>query len=60
MRDAVLIVGTILVAIGLLLILWRELGGAVERRRTGAVRDTFEVLLPIVATVALVAWVWVG
>ena len=53
-----LIIGTILVAAGLLLILWRELGGAAERRRVGPVRDTIEVLLPIVASVALVAWVW--
>lgn len=60
MRDAVLIVGTLLVAIGLVLIVWRELGGAAERRRTGAVRDTFEVLLPIVATVVLVVAVWVA
>ena len=60
MRDAALIVGTLLVGVGLLLIMWRELGGAAERRRVGAVRDTFEVLLPVVATVALVAWVWVA
>jgi hypothetical protein len=60
MRDAVLILGTVLVAIGLLLILWRELGGAAERRRVGKVRDTFEVLLPIVATIVLVVAVWVA
>ena len=60
MRDAVLIVGTLLVGVGLLLILWRELGGAAERRRVGRLRDTFEVMLPVVATVALVVWVWVA
>ncbi|MDJ0664040.1 MAG: hypothetical protein QNJ75_05735 [Acidimicrobiia bacterium] len=60
MRDAALIVGTVLVGVGLALILWRELAGAAERRRVGKVRDTFEVLLPIVATVALVVWVWVA
>ena len=59
MRDTVLIVGTLLVGVGLVLILWRELAGAAERRRVGKVRDTFEVLLPILATVALVVWVWV-
>jgi len=59
MRDAVLIVGTVLVALGLVLILWRELSGAAERRKTGALRDIFEVLLPVVATTALVVWVWV-
>jgi hypothetical protein len=53
-----LIAGTLLVGLGLVMILWRELGGAAVRRRVGRVRDTFEVLLPVVATVALVVWVW--
>ncbi|MDJ0953472.1 MAG: hypothetical protein QNJ81_07315 [Acidimicrobiia bacterium] len=60
MRDAVLIIGTALVGLGLILILWRELASAAERRKVGPLRDTFEVLLPVVATVALVAWVWVA
>ena len=59
MQDAVRIVGTLVVALGLGLILWRELAAARERRQAGAVRDVAEVLLPIVATVALVVWVWV-
>ena len=58
MEDAVLIVATIVVGLGLVLILWRELTGAAARRRVGAVRDLVEVLLPVVATVALVVWVW--
>ena len=60
MRDAVMIVATVLVGVGLLLILWRELGGAAQRRRVGVVRDTIEVLLPIAATVALLVWAWVA
>ena len=60
MRDAVLIVGTVLVAVGLVLILWRELGGAGERRQVGKARDTFEVLLPVAAVAALLVWVWVA
>ena len=59
MTDAVLILGTALVGLGLALILWRELAGAAERRQVGPMRDTFEVLLPIVAAVALIIWVWV-
>lgn len=59
MRDAVLIAGTALAGLGLLLIVWRELGGAAERRKVGPVRDTVEVLLPLVAAVALLVWVWV-
>ena len=58
MRDAILVVGTVLVGLGLLLILWRELSDAAARRKVGPVRDAFEVLLPVVATVALVVWVW--
>ncbi len=60
MTDAVLIVGTALVGLGLILILWRELANAAERRKVGPLRDTVEVLLPVVATVALVVWVWVA
>lgn len=60
MTDAVLIIGTILVGVGLMLILWRELSNATERRIVGAVRDTFEVLLPVAAMIALLVWVWVA
>ncbi len=60
MREAVLVVGTIVVGVGLLLIMSRELRNAAERRKVGPVRDTIEVLLPVVATVALVVWVWVA
>lgn len=58
MRNAVLIVGTVLVGLGLAMILWRELSNAAERRKVGPLRDTFEVLLPVVASVAVVIWVW--
>jgi hypothetical protein len=58
MQDAVLVVATGLVGLGLGLILWRELAGADVRRRVGPLRDTVEVLLPVVATVALLIWAW--
>lgn len=58
MRDAVRASASVVIGLGLVLILWRELAAAGERRRAGPVRDLFEVLLPIVATVALVVWVW--
>lgn len=60
MRDVALILGTLLVGLGLVMILWRELAGAAERRTVGPIRDTFEVLLPVVASVALLIWVWVS
>ncbi|MGA9597337.1 MAG: hypothetical protein WBV06_14345 [Acidimicrobiia bacterium] len=60
MRGTVLVVGTVLTGLGLAMILWRELSGARERRRVGAVRDVVEVLLPLVAAVVLVVWVWVS
>lgn len=60
MTDLVRVIGTVLVGIGLALILWRELSNAADRRIVGAARDAFEVLLPIVATVALLVWVWVA
>lgn len=60
MRDTVLIAGTVLVGLGLVLILWRELGNAAERRKVGRLRDTVEVLLPVAVAVALLVWVWVS
>jgi hypothetical protein len=60
MRDAALIVGTVLAGVGLVMILWRELTSAAERRKVGPVRDTLEVLLPVIASIALVVWVWVS
>ena len=43
MRDATLIVATVLMAAGLVLIVWRELANAAERRQVGPLRDTAEV-----------------
>lgn len=60
MRDVVLVVGTTLVVLGLAMILWRELSNAGERRKVGPMRDTFEVFLPVAASVALLVWVWVA
>ena len=60
MRDATLIAGTVIIGLGLVLIVWRELAGAANRRKVGAVRDTAEVLLPVIATLALLWWVWVS
>lgn len=57
--EAVLIVATVIIGVGLLLILRRELADAAERRQAGAWRDVAEVLLPVAATVALVVWAWI-
>lgn len=60
MDNAILIVATAVVGLGLILILWRELAGAASRRQVGPLRDTVEVILPVAATVALLWWVWVA
>jgi hypothetical protein len=59
MEGAVRLIATITVGLGLALILWRELSAADDRRTVGPARDVIEVLLPLVATVALLTWVWV-
>lgn len=59
MQEAVRVVATVIVVVGLGLILWRELAAAEERRKVGRARDVVEVLLPIVAAAALVIWVWI-
>ncbi len=60
MHDVTLIIATVLVSLGLVLVLWRELVGAGERRRVGRVRDVVEVLVPVAATLALLMWVWIS
>lgn len=59
MEDAVRLIATITVGLGLVLILWRELSAASDRRTVGPARDMIEVLLPVVATAALLTWVWI-
>ena len=58
MQDVVRVAATVMVGLGLILILWRELADAGARRKVGALRDLAEVALPIAATIALVVWVW--
>ena len=60
MQDAMRIAATLVVGLGLVMILWRELSAAGERRTVGQVRDTLEVLLPVLAAVALLVLVWVA
>jgi hypothetical protein len=54
----VLVVGTGIVALGLVGVLWYELFAATERPQRGRVRLAVEVLLPVVGAVALLAWLW--
>ena len=58
MQDAVLIVATVFVVLGLMMILWLELAGAALRRKGGRVRDVGEVLLPVAPTLLLLIWSW--
>ncbi|MDX2344814.1 MAG: hypothetical protein QNL12_14335 [Acidimicrobiia bacterium] len=60
MREAILYVATVIVVLGLALILWREFADAADRRKVGPLRDTAEVLLPVIAMLALLWWVWVS
>ena len=57
-HDTVLVIATIVLGLGLVLILWRELAAAGERRKVGVVRDTIEVMMPVAATIALIWWAW--
>jgi hypothetical protein len=56
-RTVVLMIGTILVAAGLVGVLWREFGSR-QRRVVGRVRDAVEVTLPVAGGVALLVWLW--
>jgi hypothetical protein len=54
----VLVVGTGIVALGLVGVLWYELFPGPERPPQGRLRLTIEVLLPVIGAVALLAWLW--
>jgi hypothetical protein len=56
-RTVVLTIGTVLVAAGLAVVLWREFGSR-QRRVVGRVRDAIEVTLPVAGGVALLVWLW--
>lgn len=56
-RDIAFVVGTLLVAVGLVLAVVLELGSS-ERRLVGRARDTVEVMVPPVLTAVLVGVVW--
>ena len=58
LQTTVLVIATLVVAVGGALIAHRELT-APQRRRVGVVRDVIEVAAPIVALVVLVVGVWV-
>jgi uncharacterized protein (DUF3084 family) len=58
--TAVLLVGSVLVIGGLVAIVARELGTHPERRLVGPVRDSLEVLVPLVGAVLLVVSVWIS
>ena len=56
----VVLVGSVLVIAGLIAIVARELGTHPERRLVGPVRNSVEVLLPLVGAVVLVIAVWIS
>ena len=56
----VVAVASAFVVAGLVAIGGRELGGHPERRLVGRVRDTVEVLLPLMVGTAIVISVWAG
>ena len=59
--DAVVaLVGSAMVIGGLVVIVARELGSHPERRLVGRVRDSAEVLAPLVGAVVLVVSVWIS
>ena len=56
----VVLVGSVVVIVGMIAIVARELGTHPERRLVGPVRDSVEVLLPLIGAVVLVISVWIS
>ncbi len=54
----VLIFATVVVVLGMIAVMWRELTSQTQRRVPSRGRDVVEVLLPVVGAALLVAWVW--
>lgn len=58
LERVVLVLGTGIVALGLVGVLWYELFPGPEGPPQGRLRLTIEVLLPVIGAVALLAWLW--
>ena len=54
----VLIIATVVIVLGMIAVMWRELSSQSQRRVPSRGRDFVEVLLPVVGAALLVAWVW--
>ena len=54
----VLIIATVVIVLGMIAVMWRELSSQSQRRVPSRGRDGVEVLLPVVGAALLVAWVW--
>ena len=54
----VLIIATVVIVLGMIAVMWRELSSQSQRRVPSRGRDVVEVLLPVVGAALLVAWVW--
>ena len=58
LATIVLIIATVVIVLGMIAVMWRELSSQSQRRVPSRGRDVFEVLLPVVGAALLVAWVW--
>ena len=54
----VLIIATVVIVLGMIAVMWRELSSQSQRQVPSRGRDVVEVLLPVVGAALLVAWVW--
>jgi len=54
----VLIIATVVIVLGMIAVMWRELSSQSQRRVPSRGRDVVEVLLPVVGAALLVVWVW--
>ncbi len=54
----VLIFATVVVVLGMIAVMWRELTSQSQRRVPSRGRDVVEVLIPVVGAALLVVWVW--
>jgi hypothetical protein len=58
LATIVLFIATVIIVLGMVAVVWRELTSQSQRWVPNRSRDVVEVLLPVVGAAVLVAWVW--
>ena len=58
LQRIVLVIASVMAAVGMLAIVWRELVAPIDAPGVSRARLAIEVLLPVAGVAALLLWIW--